>query len=37
MQLNIQLSLNTPSGAALRVILTVANAASPNTATLAVQ
>jgi uncharacterized protein (TIGR03437 family) len=37
MQLNIQLSLNTPSGAALPVILTVANAASPNTATLAVQ
>lgn len=29
--------LNTPSGAALPVILTVANAASPNTATLAVQ
>ena len=37
LQLNIQLSQNTPSGSALPVVLTVGNASSPATATLAVQ
>jgi len=37
MQLNIQLSPNTPSGNALPVVVTVGNTASPTTATLAVQ
>jgi uncharacterized protein (TIGR03437 family) len=37
LQLNIQLSQGTPSGAALPVVLRVGNISSPNTATLAVQ
>ncbi len=37
LQLNIQLSQNTPSGAARPLVLTVGNASSPATATLAVQ
>ncbi len=37
LQLNIQLSPNTPSGSALPVVVTVGTAASPATATLAVQ
>lgn len=37
LQLNIQLSQNTPSGTALPVVLTVGNVPSPMTATLAVQ
>ena len=37
LQLNIQLSQDTPSGAALPVVLTVGSIPSPNTATLAVQ
>ena len=35
LQLNIQLSPNTPSGATLPVVLTVGNVSSPSTATLA--
>jgi uncharacterized protein (TIGR03437 family) len=37
LQLNIQLSLNTPTGSALPVIVTVGNLSSPATATVAVQ
>jgi uncharacterized protein (TIGR03437 family) len=37
LQLNIQLSASTPSGAALPVVVTVGGASSPATATLAVQ
>lgn len=37
LQLNIQLSPNTPSGNALPVVVTVGNVSSPTTATLAVQ
>jgi uncharacterized protein (TIGR03437 family) len=37
LQLNIQLSGNTPSGSALPVVIKVGNASSPATATLAVQ
>jgi uncharacterized protein (TIGR03437 family) len=37
LQLNIQLSQDTPSGAAQPVVLTIGNVSSPNTATLAVQ
>ena len=37
LQLNIQLSPNTPTGSALPVVVTVGNASSPTTATLAVQ
>jgi uncharacterized protein (TIGR03437 family) len=37
LQLNIQLSNNTPSGGSLPVVIQVGNASSPGTATLAVQ
>ena len=37
LQLNIQLSANTPTGSALPVVITVGTASSPATATLAVQ
>ncbi len=37
LQLNIQVSGNTPTGSALPVVVTVGNATSPATATLAVQ
>jgi uncharacterized protein (TIGR03437 family) len=37
LQLNIQLSPNTPTGSALPVVVTVGSASSPGTATLAVQ
>jgi uncharacterized protein (TIGR03437 family) len=37
LQLNIQLSANTPTGSALPVVITVGTVSSPNTATLAVQ
>lgn len=37
LQLNIELSASTPSGTALPVIVSVGNASSPSTATLAVQ
>ena len=37
LQLNVQLSQDTPSGAAQPVVLTIGNVSSPNTVTLAVQ